>query len=177
MAHTPSADPTPRTLLHLHAAAQFLFPQSRAISSHLVNSLLTSAEENEVNLPKVFIETRFCQRCGTPYLPGFTCTVRNGQSRRQKRKARNFSWVVYKCNVCNGEFRTEAETDQAEARIGLGGVRPRPPPVEKASTLNPAPTSSKRKRDRMQGLKKAIEKSKEEKPDLQLSLLDLMKVD
>ena len=70
------------------------------------------------------------------------------------------------------------ETDQTEARMGLGGVRPRSPPVEKASTLKPAPsTSSKRKRDRIQGLKKAIEKSKEEKPDLQLSLLDLMKVD
>lgn len=178
MSQSLPVDPTQKTLLHLHAAAQSVLPQSRALSSHLTSHLLSNADENDVNLPQTYIETRFCQKCATAYIPGITCIVRNVQSRRQKRKARNFTWIVYECNVCHGKFRTEVDvghqpsrSSTAAAKVKLGNTVESPPPTKTASS------AKKKKRERMQGLKKAIEKSKEGKANLQLSLLDLMKVD
>ena len=161
-------DPTHRTLLHLHMAAHTILTQSRALSSHLASRLLSCADENDVNLPKSFIDTRLCQRCGTPYLPGITSTVRTIQSRRQKRKARQLTWVVYHCNVCNGNFKTEVDATPQEDTREAGSSSTS---IQKPETIA---TSSNRKRKRLQGLKKEIERSKE-KRGVELDLLDLMK--
>ena len=64
-----------------------------------------------------------------------------------------------------------SRSSTAAAKVKLGNTVESPPPTKTASS------AKKKKRERMQGLKKAIEKSKEGKANLQLSLLDLMKVD
>jgi RNase P subunit RPR2 len=165
-----SADSTQKTLLHLHTAAQTVLPQSRALASHLASRLLSCADDSEINLPQTYIETRFCQKCGSAFLPGITCVVRNIQSRRQRHKARNLTWLVYECNVCGGKFRTEIETGQTSR--SKESVTPAQPVAAKSIS-----TANRRKRERMQGLKKAIDKSREEKTDQRLGLLDLMKLD
>jgi RNase P subunit RPR2 len=179
-----------KSILHLHAAAQSLLPVSQAVSSHLGSRVLFDATENDINLPQTYVETRLCQRCGTIYVPGVTCVVRNIQSRRQRRKARNLTWVVYECKVCSGTFRTEVDVPLRKAK-----AQDHPPHSERMEvqrkegntqrkeankTVEPPvleSRSSKRKRGRIQGLKSAIEKSKAEKSTRQLTLADLMKVD
>jgi RNase P subunit RPR2 len=166
-----------KSILHLHAAAHSLLLQSLPLSSHLASRLLVAAAENDVNLPQAYVETRLCQRCGTLYMPGVTCTVRSVQSRRQKRKARNLTWVVYDCKVCKGTFKTEVDLPHAETQRQRAEVQL--PIEEKKSDVHVVSQgrAAKRKRERMQGLKSAIEKSKAEKTTLQLDLQDLMRVD
>src|SRR5271154_1330609 len=161
-----------KSVLHLHTAAQSLLPLSQSISSHLASSLIAAADENDLNLPKSYIETRVCQRCGTLYLPGVTCAVRTAKSRRQKRKGKGFTWVIYECKACKRQYKTETEVS---IKTSLG-VRTTPVQrVEEKKLEIPKSTSEvrkKRKRDRLQGLKSAIEKSKAEKTTAQLDLLD-----
>jgi RNase P subunit RPR2 len=172
-------DPTPQTLVHLHTASQTLLPSSQALSSYLGASLLSTATENEINLPKSYVESRFCQRCGTAYVPGVTCRVRSTQSRRQKRIKSDWWWVVYECNLCEGTFRTEVEVP-----------RRKPPArdnVQRRQRIQPQSGSigqkedtqvrggKRRKKEKLNGLRDAIEKSKANKSSSTLSLLDLMK--
>lgn len=181
---TTSAASIPRELieksvLHLHAAAQTILPISQSLSSHLASRLLATADENDVNLPKSYIETRVCQRCGTIYLPGVTCSVRTVQSRRQKRMKKGLTWVIYECVACRKQYRTESEVP-ADALLNLGTSSLAQRTEQKKldiSTSTLSQVRKKRKRDRLQGLKSAIEKSKAEKATVQLDLIDLMKVD
>jgi RNase P subunit RPR2 len=165
-----------KSILHLHAAAYSLLPTSQPLSSHLTSHLLLTAAENDINLPQSYVDTRLCQRCGTIYIPGVTCTVRSDQSRRQKRKAKHLAWVVYECKICQCTFRTEVDVPQtlkrnqpSESSTTRGANRVIP-------TL-PQGRAAKRKRERTEGLKSAIEKSKANKATTQLDLKDLMRVD
>ena len=171
-----SSDLAQKSILHLHAAAQTTLSISPSLSAHLGNHLLAIADENDVNLPKSYIETRFCQRCGSLYIPGVTCFIRMAQSRRQKRKAKDFSWVIYNCEVCKKEFRIEVQQPIARERVSepvpfVGTTEGR------IKTETPANAGRKRRRERLQGLKGAIEKAKAEKTQTSFGLLDLMKVD
>jgi RNase P subunit RPR2 len=167
-----------KSILHLHAGAQSLLPLSQSISSHLTSSLIAAADENDLNLPKSYIETRVCQRCGTLYLPGVTCVVRTTQSRRQKRKGKGFTWVIYECKACKKQYKTEIEVSMKtslDVRTTLlaQGVEEKKLEIPKSASE----VRKRRKRDRLLGLQSAIEKSKAEKTTAQLDLLDLMKVD
>ena len=167
-----------KSVLHLHTAAQTIFSISQPLSSHLVSNLLATADENDVNLPKSYIDTRVCQRCGTIFLPGVTCTTRTVQSRRQKRTKKDSTWVIYECKACKKQFKTETEIPTIKS-LDVG----KPAPAQRlekepqsTSATTPSRVAKKRRRERLQGLKSAIEKSKAEK-NVQLDLLDLMKVD
>jgi RNase P subunit RPR2 len=171
MSQLPPPDPTQRTILHLHSAAHTLLTRCPAVASHLTRDMLSCAYDNDVNLPKSFIDTRCCQRCGTAYLPGITSSVRTRQSRRQTRKAKGLVWVVYRCNVCNSNFKTEVENPLQPARKQAEFKS-----VASAVTT-PQAAKSRKKRERLKGLKKEIEKSRAERTRPQLDLFDLMKVD
>jgi RNase P subunit RPR2 len=168
-----SAELTQKTILHLHAAAYSLLPTSQQLSSHLACSLISTAIENDINLPQSYVDTRLCQRCGTIYRLGETCTVRTLQSRRQRRKAQSMTWLVYDCKVCKGTFRTEVSVPLASKNIG----RPEMTQSEAPKLVAQSGRAARRKRERIQGLKAAIEKSKAEKSMTQLDLQDLMRVD
>ena len=177
---TVPPDLTQKSLLHLHTAAQTVIALNPPLSSHLGSRLLSTADENDVNLPPSYIDTRFCQRCGTINVPGVTCLTRCVQSRRQKRKAKGFMWVVYECKVCNGTFRTEVENSVSSA-VPLnrdGGVSQEPKGSSREGITGEESTGSntrkRRKREKLQGLIGAIQKSKAEKTP-QLGLQDLMK--
>jgi len=165
-----------KSILHLHAAAHSLLPISQPLSSHLTSNLLLTAAENDINLPQSYVDTRLCQRCGTIYIPGVTCTVRSDQSRRQKRKAKHLAWVVYECKICQCTFRTEVDVPQT-----LKGNQPSESSITRGANrvipALPQGRAAKRKRERTQGLKSAIEKSKADKATTQLDLKDLMRVD
>ena len=168
-----------KSVLHLHAVAHAVLPISQSLSSYLASSLLATASENEVNLPKPYIDSRICQRCGTIYLPGVTCSVITVQSRRQKRKEKGLTWVIYRCKACKMQYRTEIEIPKATSLdvrkpMSIGKTE------EKQADITPASASQvrkRRKRERLQGLKSAVEKSKAERTTVQLDLIDLMKID
>ena len=172
--------PDDLNILHLHTAAYALLPVSQSLSSHLGSNLLATAIENDINLPESYTDTRLCPRCGTLYLPGVTCTVRTGQSRRQKRTAKHSTWVIYDCAVCKKSFRLEAQVPQGNPNkispplISKQGGKEQKA-VERIDVSNK--TGKRRKRDRLHGLRNAIEKAKTEKPGTELNLQDLMKVD
>ena len=169
-----------KSILHLHTAAYALLPVSQSLSSHLGSNLLATAIENDINLPESYTDTRLCPRCGTLYLPGVTCTVRTGQSRRQKRIAKHSTWVIYDCAVCKKSFRLEAQFPKGNPNkispplISKLGEKEQKA-VERTDVNNK--TGKRRKRDRLLGLRNAIEKAKTEKPATELNLQDLMKVD
>jgi len=169
-----------KALLHLHTAAYSLLPVSQSLSSHLGSGLLATAVENDVNLPESYTDTRLCPRCGTLYLPGVTCTVRTGQSRRQKRAAKHSTWVIYDCTMCKKSFRLEVKVPEgnpnkiSQPLISKQDEKERKA-VEKTDTNNKP--GKRRNRDRLHGLRHAIEKAKTEKPISELDLRDLMKVD
>jgi RNase P subunit RPR2 len=178
MAASDSKNLSDKTLLHLHAAAQTLLPINQALSSHLGTKLLNSALENDVTLPTSFLETKVCQRCGTLYLPGVTCQVRIRRSRRQKRKVLRTGWMSYDCMVCRYESKMEVELPKLQKemttetvvlveKLELGKV------VEKKG-IN---AGTRKKRNKLEGLRKAVEKSKAEKTSVSFNLMDLMKVD
>lgn len=176
-------DPTTQTLIHLHTASHTLLSNSQPISSHLGATLLSTAFENEINLPKSYIESRFCQRCGTAYVPGVTCRVRNVQSRRQKRIKKDWWWVVYECKLCEGTCRTEVEVlrrkpparDEVQERQR---TERKSGQIDKAELKKEGPqvrVGKRRRKEKLSGLRDAIEKSKADKSSSTLSLLDLMK--
>lgn len=169
-------DVAQKTILHLHVAAQTVLPISQSLSAHLGDNLLATAHDNGVNLPKSYIDSRVCQRCGSLYIPGVTCLVRTAQSRRQRRRAKDFTWIIYKCKICRKEFRTEIEypvvrPHSSKTNTSLGIVQ------REAKSEAPGPAEKKRKRERLQGLKNAIEKAKAQKTEAGFDLLDLMKVE
>jgi RNase P subunit RPR2 len=180
---TTALDPTQRSLLHLHTASQMLLPQSQSVSSHLASALLSTALENDINLPKAYIESRFCQRCGTAYVPGMTCRVRSVQSRRQKRTRKDWWWVVHECKLCGGTFRTEVEVPRRRPPTKLEEPKPEERKEVKGERTEKEAkkddiqirAGKRRKRERLHGLRNAIEKSKAERTNSTLSLLDLMK--
>ena len=173
-------DVAQKSLLHLHAAAQALLPLSTAVSSALFSQLLAGATENDITLPQSYLDTRVCQRCGILYIPGGTCIIRNVQSRRQKRKAKELTWLVYECNVCHATYRAEAVVPRTtpqvieQAPALLKSISPENAAISK---VEKGRTGKARKRDRLQGLKTAVEKSKTERASQGFSLQDLMKVD
>jgi hypothetical protein len=90
---------------------------------------------------------------------------------------------VYECKLCAGTFRTEVEVPRRrpptkleepkrEERTELKGAR-----TEQESKKDDVQVRAgkRRKRERLHGLRNAIEKSKAEKSNSTLSLLDLMK--
>jgi RNase P subunit RPR2 len=163
-----------KTILHLHNASLTILPQSQSLSSHLASTLLDTADEADINLPKSYVDSQLCQRCGTTFVPGITCKIRTSQSRRQKKRAKSLFWVVYHCMACNKEFRTEIEIPKVESR----GI----PKVENTGIVlgkeeKGVVKGGKRKREKLQGLKNAIEKRNAEKSTTRLDLMDLMKVD
>lgn len=166
-----------KSVLHLHTAAQTILSISQPLSSHLVSNLLATADENDINLPKPYIDTRVCQRCGTIFLPGVTCTIRTVQSRRHKRAKKDLTWVIYECKACKKQFKTETEIPTIKS-IDVGkpvSAQRLEEEPQRASTTTPRPVGKRKRRGRLQGLRSAIEKSKAEKA-VQLDLLDLMKV-
>ena len=167
-----------KSVLHLHAAAQTILSISQPLSSHLISRLLATAEENDVNLPESYIDNRVCQRCGTIFLPGVTCTTRTVQSRRQKRMKKDSTWVIYECKVCKKQFKTETEIPTIKlVDVGKPVSTQRLEEEPQCTSSNtPNRVGKRKRRERLQGLKSAIEKSKAEKI-VQLDLLDLMKVD
>ena len=166
-----------KSILYLHAAAQTLLPISQSLSSHLGSNLLSAANDNDVNIPKSFLETRICQHCGSLYLPGVSCTVRTIQSRRQKRKAKHLAWLIYECTVCWNRFRTETEIQKTKPEDGPQSLPSTVGQRVELPKVSSAGTEKNRKRERLRGLKSAIEKTKAEKSVVKLDLLDLMKVD
>jgi RNase P subunit RPR2 len=178
----PSASKTLRenSLLHLHAAAQTLLPVNQALSSHLGTKLLDFALEEDVTLPPSFLETKVCQRCGTLYLPGVTCLVRTRRSRRQKRKVLRTGWVSYECLVCRHDSRIEVElplskkeTTTIEPIVLVEKLELKEKVVERKEDT----AGKRKKRNKLEGLRKAVEKSKAEKTTVSFNLMDLMKVD
>lgn len=176
-----SDDLNEKTLHHLQAAAYTFLPVSQSLSSHLGSSLLSSAVDNDINLPTSYTDTRLCPQCGTLYLPGVTCTVRTVQSRRQKRTSKRATWLIYDCAVCEKSFRMEATVPQGRPSIftqphSVTQVNPAEKTIDKADISDKA--GKRRKRGRLHGLRDAIEKAKVEKESAaQLDLHDLMKVD
>ena len=169
-----------RSLLHLYMAAYTLLPVSQPLSSHLGRHLLRTAFDHDVNLPESLTDTRLCSRCGTLYLPGVTCTVQTVQSRRQKRTAKQSTWVIYDCGVCKKSFRLEATDPKGTPNKISQPLLSQPDDKElKAAERTDVKnkTGRRRKRDRLHGLRNAIEKSVAEKLVTQLDLQDLMKVD
>lgn len=167
-----------KTVLHLQTAAQTILSISQPLSSHLVSKLLATADGNDVSLPKSYIDTRVCQRCGTIFLPGVTCTIRTIQSRRQKRTKTDSTWVIYECKACKKQFKTETEIPTIKS-IDVGKTVSAQQLEEEpqcTSTTTQRRVGKRRRRERLQGLKSAIEKSRAENT-IQLDLLDLMKVD
>jgi RNase P subunit RPR2 len=168
-------DLSQKSLIHLHKAAQTILPVNQSLSSHLGSHLLSTAHEADINLPQSYIETRFCRRCGTLYVPGVTCLTRCSQSRRQKRKAKGFMWVVCECKVCNGQFRTEVENSTPTAVPIKRDSEIEAKSVTRKEEDTPGDnTRKRRKRETLKGLIGAIEKSKAEKIP-ELGLQDLMK--
>lgn len=172
LSHSVPPDLTEKSLRHLYVAAQTILPMAQPISSHLGSRFLASATEYDSNLPKAFADTRLCQRCGTIYMPGLTCTVRTSQSRRQKRKAKERVWLTYECNICKKQFKTETVIPVANNHIVTSA-----PNVEGRGPDISTTALRKRKREKLQGLKSAIEKSKAKTSTVELDLLDLMRVD
>ena len=83
--------------------------------------------------------------------------------------------MVYECKLCAGTFRTEVEVleePKREERTELKGSR-----TEQEAKKDDVQVRAgkRRKRERLHGLRNAIEKSKAEKSNSTLSLLDLMK--
>jgi len=172
-----STDLVESSLLHLDAAAHSVLPASRSLSSHLVSNLYARAEEKDKKLPKSYLDTRVCQRCGNIYIPGVSCIVRTIQSRRQKRKEKGMTWVIYECKACNKHFRIETQLPT----VGSSGIHHLTDRQQGKKLDQIIATSNqlgkKRKRERLQGLKNAIEKSRAEKAKpFELDLLDLMKI-
>src|ERR1700730_13891277 len=99
-----TADAVQQSLVHLHTASLSLVPQSQSVSSFLVSKLLSTVAEKEITLAESYIESRFCQRCGTAYVAGVTCHVRSAQSRRQRRMRKDWWWVTYECKLCTATF-------------------------------------------------------------------------
>jgi len=177
---TVDNDLAQKSLLHLHAAANAVLPLSQSISSHLASTLLSSAQDNEVNLPQSYVESRICQSCGSLFLPGVNSRVRLVQSRRQKRKAKSMAWVIYECKVCEKRFKNEVEVSKPNKSAPVKEEKE----IKFAEVLQverkEEGTLKKRKRKGVQGLKMAIEKRKEEeerKTVKALGLTDLMKTD
>jgi hypothetical protein len=89
-------------------------------------------------------------------------------------------WVIYECKVCNGTFRSEVENSVPSAAPPNrdGGVSQEPKVVTGEGITGEESTGSnprkRRKREKLQGLIGAIQKSKAEKTP-QLGLEDLMK--
>lgn len=180
MASSASKPLRENSLLHLHAAAQTLLPVNQALSSHLGTKLLDLALEEDVTLPPSFLETKVCQRCGTLYLPGVTCQVRTRRSRRQRRKVLRTGWVSYACLVCRNESKIEVElpksqkeTTTVEPVALVEKLELRAKVIERKGNS----AATRKKRSKLEGLRKAVEKSKAEKTTASFSLKDLMKVD
>jgi RNase P subunit RPR2 len=170
----PSTDVTHKSILHLQSAAESFIPTIQSLSSHLWSTLLSAADGNDLRLPPSYIDTHVCQRCGTMYIPGVTCHVTVNQSRRQKRKAKDLAWLVYECLVCSNEYKNEVELAKPQSRIaGVAEASQSP----RAEEDNMAKSKKRRKRDKFQGLRSEIEKSKAAKATVKLDLQDLMKVD
>jgi RNase P subunit RPR2 len=171
-----SAELTQKSILHLQAAAETFLPTIQPLSSHLWQTLLATADDNDLKLPTSYIDTHVCQRCGIMYIPGVTCHVQTNQSRRQRRKAKTFVWLSYRCLICSETFKTEVESPGKQPaapgkdeNVGVGAV--------KVDEDIAGKVKKRRKRDKLQGLRSAIEKSKIEKTEIKLNLQDLMKVD
>jgi RNase P subunit RPR2 len=174
MASSTSEPFCKNSLLHLYAAAQTLLPVNQALSSRLGTKLLDLVLEEDITLPSSFLETKVCQRCGTLYLPGVTCQVRTRRSRRQRRKVLQTGWVSYECLVCRYVSKIEVELPKFQKETTI-----EPVVLEEAKVVERKASSAttRKKVIKLEGLRKAVEKSQASKTTVSFNLMDLMKVD
>jgi hypothetical protein len=101
------------------------------------------------------------------------------QSRRQRRKEKGLAWVIYQCKACKKQYRTEIEIPKSTSLDVRESVSIEKKEEKQAdiTTASATQVRKRRKRDRLQGLKSAVEKSKAERTTIQLDLIDLMKID